>query len=97
MMREVEIIDKYSVEQIFLQLEKFRKISLADGQIIVTEMTKNRETFSRRLTYAPEHFGRLGRKQRSEGLAEQIAKLEKRDSIQIQRSHFSPIYSYRIC
>ena len=40
MMRKAEILDKYSVEQILLQLEKFRKISLADGQIIVTEMTK---------------------------------------------------------
>jgi hypothetical protein len=43
MMREAEILDKYSVEQILMQLEKFRKISLADGQIIVTEMTKKAE------------------------------------------------------
>ncbi|OPY51788.1 MAG: Transposase DDE domain protein [Methanosaeta sp. PtaU1.Bin112] len=39
-MRDAEILDKYSVEQILLQLEKFRKISLADGKILVTEMTK---------------------------------------------------------
>jgi transposase len=40
MMRDAEILDKYSVELLLLQLEKFRKIALADGQIIVTEMTK---------------------------------------------------------
>jgi hypothetical protein len=40
MMREVEILDKYSVEHLILQVENLRKISLADGQIIVTEMTK---------------------------------------------------------
>ena len=39
-MREAEILDKYSVEHLLLQLEKLRKIALADGQIIVTEMTK---------------------------------------------------------
>jgi transposase len=40
MMREAEILDKYSVEHLFLQMEKFRKIALVDGEIIVTEMTK---------------------------------------------------------
>ena len=40
MMREAEILDKYSVEHLFLQMEKIRKIALVDGQIIVTEMTK---------------------------------------------------------
>ena len=40
MMRDAEILDKYSVEHLLLQLEKFRKIALADGEIIVTEMTK---------------------------------------------------------
>jgi transposase len=39
-MREAKLLDKYSVELLLLQLEKFRKISLADGQIIDTEMTK---------------------------------------------------------
>jgi hypothetical protein len=34
MMREAEILDKYSVEHLLLQLEKLRKIALADGQII---------------------------------------------------------------
>jgi hypothetical protein len=47
-MRDAEILDKYSVELLLLQLEKLRKIALADGQIIVTEMTKNREIFFRR-------------------------------------------------
>ena len=40
MMRDAEILDKYSVELLLLQLEKLRKITLADGQIFVTEMTK---------------------------------------------------------
>jgi len=40
MMREKGILDKYSVELLLLQLEKLRKITLADGQIFVTEMTK---------------------------------------------------------
>ena len=40
MMREAEILDKYSVELLLLQLEKLRKITFADGQIFVTEMTK---------------------------------------------------------
>jgi transposase len=46
MMRDAEILDKYSVELLLLQLEKLRKIALADGQIFVTEMTKKqREIF----------------------------------------------------
>jgi transposase len=40
MMSEAEILDKYSVELLLLQMEKLRKITLADGQIFVTEMTK---------------------------------------------------------
>ena len=40
MMREAEILDKYSVELLLLQLEKLRKITLADGHILITEMTK---------------------------------------------------------
>lgn len=41
MMREAKLLDKYSVELLLLQLEKLREITLADGQIFVTEMTKN--------------------------------------------------------
>jgi transposase len=40
MMREAKLLDKYSVEHLLLQMEKLRKITLADGQIFVTEMTK---------------------------------------------------------
>jgi len=40
MMRAAGLLDKYSVELLLLQLEKLRKITLADGQILVTEMTK---------------------------------------------------------
>ena len=39
-MREAGLLDKYSVELLILQLDKFRKITLADGQVITTEMTK---------------------------------------------------------
>ena len=40
MMREAKILNKYSVELLLLQMEKLRKIALADGQIFITEMTK---------------------------------------------------------
>ena len=40
MMREAKLLDKYSVELLILQVEKLRKITLEDGQIFVTEMTK---------------------------------------------------------
>ena len=40
MMREADILEKYSVELLLLQMEKLSKITLADGQIFVTEMTK---------------------------------------------------------
>ncbi len=40
MMRDAKILDNYSIELLLLQLEKLRKITLADGQISVTEMTK---------------------------------------------------------
>jgi transposase len=39
-MREAGLLDKYSVELLLLQLDKLRKITLADGHVIVTEMTK---------------------------------------------------------
>ena len=40
MMRDAKLLNKYSVELLLLQLEKLRKITLADGQIFDTEMTK---------------------------------------------------------
>lgn len=39
-MRAAGLLDKYSVELLLLQLDKLRKITLADGQVITTEMTK---------------------------------------------------------
>lgn len=45
-MRESKLLTKYSIEKLILQLEKLRKIQLADGQIFITEMTKKqREIF----------------------------------------------------
>jgi transposase len=40
MMREAKLLAKYSVELLLLQMEKLRKITLADGQIFITELTK---------------------------------------------------------
>jgi transposase len=40
MMRKAGLLDKYSVELLILQMEKLRKTVLADGQIVITEMTK---------------------------------------------------------
>jgi len=40
MMRKAGLLDKYSIELLILQMEKLRKIVLADGQIFITEMTK---------------------------------------------------------
>jgi transposase len=45
-MRDAGLLDKYSVELLLLQLDKLRKITLGDGQVITTEMTKKqREIF----------------------------------------------------
>lgn len=33
-------LKNYSVSSLLLELEKFRKITLADGQVVTTEMTK---------------------------------------------------------
>ena len=39
-MREAELPDKYSVELLLLQLEKWRKMTLANGEIFVIETAK---------------------------------------------------------
>jgi hypothetical protein len=39
MMREAKLLDKYSMVLLLLQLEKLRKIALAEGEILFTEMT----------------------------------------------------------
>jgi len=33
-------LKRYAIKGMLLELEKFRKISLADGRIMMTEMTK---------------------------------------------------------
>jgi len=40
MMTDTGLLKKYAVKGLLLELEKFRKISLADGRIMNTEMTK---------------------------------------------------------
>jgi hypothetical protein len=39
-MRVAGLPGKYSVELLLLSLDKLRKITMADGQVITTEMTK---------------------------------------------------------
>ncbi len=39
-MREPGLIDKYSVELLLLQMDTLRMISLADGQVFKTDVTK---------------------------------------------------------
>ncbi len=40
MMTETGLLKDYSVRSLLLEMEKFRKITLADGQVMTTEMTK---------------------------------------------------------
>ncbi|KUG14904.1 hypothetical protein ASZ90_014563 [hydrocarbon metagenome] len=40
MMTETGLLKKYSVQGMLLELEKLRKITLADGRVMTTEMTK---------------------------------------------------------
>ena len=40
MVTEAGLLKKYAIQGILLELEKYRKIALADGQIRTTEMTK---------------------------------------------------------
>ena len=42
-MREAGLPGKYSVELLLLSLDKLRKITMADGQVITTEMTKKQQ------------------------------------------------------
>jgi hypothetical protein len=51
MMREAKILEKYSVELLLLQLEKLRKIALADGLISVMEMTKKQREIIQALKF----------------------------------------------
>jgi transposase len=41
MMTEAGLLKKYSILGMLLEMEKFRKVTLADDQIIATKMTKN--------------------------------------------------------
>jgi len=40
MMTEAGLLKRYAIKGLLLELEKFRKITLADGRIMMTEMTK---------------------------------------------------------
>jgi len=57
-MRESGLLEKYSVDLLLIQLDKLRKISLADGQVILTEMTKKQREIFQALNYAPTFSGR---------------------------------------
>ena len=41
MMTEAGLLKHYSVKSLLLELDKLKKITLADGQVKTTEMTKN--------------------------------------------------------
>ena len=43
-MKESGLAKKYSVEGVLLELEKWRKVTLADGRVMMTEMTKKQRT-----------------------------------------------------
>lgn len=47
LIKDSDVLKKYSVEGVLLELEKWRKISLADGQIVTTEMTKKQRIILR--------------------------------------------------
>ncbi|KUL00346.1 MAG: Uncharacterized protein XE10_1448, partial [Methanoculleus marisnigri] len=40
MMTEAGLLKDYSVKSLLLELDKLKKITLADGQVMTTEMTK---------------------------------------------------------
>lgn len=39
-MRETDLIKKYTIEKLLLELEKLKKVELADGEVILTETTR---------------------------------------------------------
>lgn len=43
------MMKKYSVERVLLELEKWHKVTLVDGQVITTEMTKKQRTIFKAL------------------------------------------------
>ena len=44
MMKDSDMLKKYSVERVLLELEKWRKVTLADGRVMTTQMTKKQRT-----------------------------------------------------
>lgn len=44
MLKDSGLAKKYSVEGVVLELEKWRKVTLADGRVMTTEMTKKQRT-----------------------------------------------------
>ena len=43
-MKEAGLLEDYTVEGLFLELAKIKKIKLANGETIVTELTKKQRT-----------------------------------------------------
>jgi hypothetical protein len=44
MVKDSGLTKKYSVEEMLLELEKWRTVALADGRVMATEMTKEQRT-----------------------------------------------------
>ncbi len=54
-MRSSDLLKKYSVEKMLLELHKLRKIVLQDGKEIMTEMTRKQREILESFGIKPEH------------------------------------------
>jgi len=48
-MRDAGLLKNYTVEKLLLELEKIKKIQLANGDIVVTEVTKKQNDILKKL------------------------------------------------
>jgi len=48
-MKKSDLIENYTVEKLFLELEKIKKIRLANDEVIVTERTKKQKDILEKL------------------------------------------------
>jgi len=48
-MREIKVIEEYTVESLLLELEKIRKVELQNGEVMVTEITRKQKQIMEKL------------------------------------------------
>ena len=48
-MKKSDLIEDYTVEKLFLELEKIKKIRLANDEVIVSELTKKQKDILEKL------------------------------------------------